>query len=90
MLSHVIDIPLIALHSTHTALQLEPSQSLLLPYRRNISFPANSYPFKRRKFHFLFSDVSVAFLLLLCSFFSFVWNRGQEKGKFNLKGVIGE
>ena len=33
----------IALHSTHTALQLKPPQSPLLPCRRNISFPANSY-----------------------------------------------
>ena len=49
MLSHVISIPFIALHSTHTALQLP--QSPLLPCRRNISFPANSYPLKRRKFH---------------------------------------
>ena len=49
MLSHVISIPFIALHSTHTALQLP--QSPLLPCRRNISFPANSYPLKRWKFH---------------------------------------
>ena len=49
MLSHVISIPFKALHSTHTALQLP--QSPLLPCRRNISFPANSYPLKRRKFH---------------------------------------
>ena len=49
MLSHVISIPYIALHSTHTALQLP--QSPLLPCRRNISFPANSYPLKRWKFH---------------------------------------
>ena len=92
MLSDVIDIPLIALHSTHTALQLEPPQSLLLPCRRNISFPANSYPLKRRKFHFLFSDVSVAFLVLLCSFFLLygIVARKSHKGKFNLKGVIGE
>ena len=40
-----------------------------------------------------FTDVSVAFVLylvLLCSFFSSLWNHGQERGKFNLKGVIGE
>ena len=49
MLSHVISIPFIALHSTHTALQLP--QSPLFPCRRNISFPANSYPLKRWKFH---------------------------------------
>ena len=49
MLSHVIGMPFIALHSTHTALQLP--QSPLLPCRRNISFLANSYPLKRRKFH---------------------------------------
>ena len=52
MLSHVISIPFIALRSTHTALQLP--QSPLLPCRRNISFPANSYPLQRRKFHFVF------------------------------------
>ena len=40
---------LIALHSTHTALQLP--QSPMLSCRRNISFPANSYPLKCRKFH---------------------------------------
>ncbi|CAH3178788.1 unnamed protein product [Porites evermanni] len=40
MLSHVISIPFIVLHSTHTALQLP--QSPLLPCRRNISFLANS------------------------------------------------
>jgi len=52
MLSHVISIPyFIALHSTHAALQLP--QSPLLPWRKNISFPANSYPLKRRKFHTL-------------------------------------
>ena len=50
MLCHVISIPFIALHSTHTALQLP--QSPLFPCRRNISFPANSYPIKRWKFHF--------------------------------------
>ena len=52
MLSHVRSIPFIALHSTHTALLL--LQSPLLLCRRNISFPANSYPLKRRKFHFAF------------------------------------
>ena len=52
MFSHVISIPFIALHSTHTALQLP--QSPLLPCRRNISFPANSYPLKRRKFRLVF------------------------------------
>ena len=51
MLSHVISIPFIGLHSTHTVLQLKPPQSLLLPCRRNTSFPANSYALKRRKFH---------------------------------------
>ena len=52
MLSYVISIPyFIALHSTHTALQLP--QSPLLPWRKNISFPANSYPLKGRKFHTL-------------------------------------
>ena len=55
MLSHVISIPYIALHSTHTALQLP--QSPLLPCRRNISFPANSYPLKRQKFRFVFMNV---------------------------------
>ena len=40
MLSHVINIPFIALHSTHAALQ-QP-RSPLLPCRRNISFPTNS------------------------------------------------
>ena len=49
MLSHVISIPLIAPYSTYAALQLP--QSPLLPCRRNISFPANSYPLKHRKFH---------------------------------------
>ena len=48
MLSHVMNIPFIALSSTHTALQLP--QSPLLLCRRNISFPANSYLLKRRKF----------------------------------------
>ena len=52
MLSHVINIHSIAPHSTHAALQLP--QSPLLPCRRNISFPANSYPLRRRKFHLLF------------------------------------
>ena len=47
--SHVISISFIALHSTHTALQLP--QSPLLPCRRNISFSANSCSLKRRKFH---------------------------------------
>ena len=57
MLSLVISIPFIALPSTHSALQLKPSQSPLLPCRRNVSFPANSYPLKRRNFHFLsFTD----------------------------------
>ena len=51
MLSHVISIPFIGLQSTHTAHQLKPPQSLLLPSRRNTSFPANSYPLKLRKFH---------------------------------------
>ena len=45
MLLHVINIPFIAPHSTHAAPQL--------PQSRNISFPANSYPLKRRKFHYL-------------------------------------
>ena len=54
MLYHVISIPFIALYSTHTALQLP--QSPLLPCRRNISFPANSYPLKRRNFHLYGSD----------------------------------
>ena len=51
MLSHEISIPFIGLHSTHTAHQLKPPQSLLLPCRRNTSFPANLYSLKRRKFH---------------------------------------
>ena len=40
----------------------------------------------------LFSDVSVVFAFYVCSavFFSFLCNHGQERGKFNLKGVIGE
>ena len=50
-LSHVISIPYIAVHSTHTALQLNLPQSSLLPCRRNISFLANSYSLKRRKIH---------------------------------------
>ena len=54
MLSHVISILFIALHSTHTALQLP--QSPLLPCRRNISFPANSYPLKRWKFHLIYKN----------------------------------
>ena len=37
----------------HTVLQLKPPQSPMLPCHRNISFPANSYPLKCRKFHFL-------------------------------------
>ena len=45
MLLHVITIPFIAPHSTHAAPQL--------PQSRNISFPVNSYPLKRRKFHYL-------------------------------------
>ena len=53
MLSHVISIPFIALHSIHTVLQLKPPQSPMLPCCRNISFPANSDPLKCRKFHFL-------------------------------------
>ena len=48
MLSHVISIPFVALHSTYTALQMQAPQSSLLPCRRNVSFPANSYPLKRR------------------------------------------
>ena len=40
--------------STHTALQLP--QSPLLPCRRNISFPANSYPLKRWKFHLIYKN----------------------------------
>ena len=52
-LSHVISIPFMALHSIHTVLQLKPPQSPMLPCHRNISFPANSYPLKCRKFHFL-------------------------------------
>ena len=48
MLSHVISIPFVALHSTYTALQMQPPQFSLLPCRRNLSFPANSYPLKRR------------------------------------------
>ena len=51
----MISIPFIVLHSTHTALQLP--QSPLLPCRRNISFPANSYPLKRQKFRFVFMNV---------------------------------
>ena len=51
MLFHVISIPFMALHSTHTAFQLP--QSPMPPCRRNISFPANSYPLKSRKFHLL-------------------------------------
>ena len=43
MLSHVISIPFIALHSTHAALQLKPPQSPLLPCRTNILFLANLY-----------------------------------------------
>ena len=45
--SRVISIPSIALHSTHTALQLKPPQSSLFL----ISFSANLYPLKRRKFN---------------------------------------
>ena len=55
MLFHVISIPFIVLHSTHTALQLP--QSPLLPCRSNISFSANSYPLKRQKFRFVFMNV---------------------------------
>ena len=40
--------------STHTALQLP--QSPLLPCRRNISFPGNSYPLKRWKFHLIYKN----------------------------------
>ena len=53
MLSHVISIPFIAVHSTHTALQLKLPQSPLVQHHRNISFSAYSYPLKRRKFHVL-------------------------------------
>ena len=49
MLSHVMSILLKTLHSTHAALQLKPPQSPLLTCRRNILFPANLYPLKRRK-----------------------------------------
>ena len=38
------DFAFIAPHTTHTALQLKPPHSPLLPFRRNISFPADSYP----------------------------------------------
>ena len=48
MLSHVISIPFVALHSTYTALQMQPPQSSLLPCCRNVSFPANSYPLIKR------------------------------------------
>ena len=51
LLSHVISIPFKALHSTHTALQLKPLKSPLFPCCRDISFPANLYPLKCRKFN---------------------------------------
>ena len=51
LLSHVISIPFIALHSTHTALKLKPPQSPLFPCCRNISFLANLYPLQRWKFN---------------------------------------
>ena len=53
MLSHVMSILLKTLHSTHAALQLKPPQSPLLTCRRNILFPANLYPLKRRKYVYI-------------------------------------
>ena len=38
------DFAFIAPHTTHTALQLKPLQSPLIPFRRNVSIPADSYP----------------------------------------------
>ena len=66
----MISIPFIALHSTHTALQLP--QSPLLPCRRNISSSANSYQLKRRKFHYC-----VEFVLRYLNYLEFAvlcWN----------------
>jgi len=84
MLSHVqISIPFIALHSTHTALQLP--QSPLLQCRRNISFPANSYPLKRRKFHFeteAWSNSEMAYTLVHPIIICYHDSQTQNKEKF--------
>ena len=82
MLSHVLSIPFIALHSTHAQLQLKPPQSPLLPCLRNVSFPVNSYSLKRRKFHFALvslHNLKVSCRYCLCLFVCF----------FNLKTHVG-
>ena len=65
MISHVISIHFIAFPSTRTALQLKPPQSPPLPCRRNISFPANSYPLKRRKFHIPINEKIMKYFVYL-------------------------
>ena len=49
IISHVISIPFIALRST--ILHFNCPSPHCSRAARNISFPANSYPLKRRKFH---------------------------------------
>ena len=67
MLSHVLSIPFIALRS----------KSSLLLCLRNVSFPANSYSLKRRKFHFALvslHNLNVSCRYCLCLFVCFFFH----------------